>query len=328
MVIRTASHRLRDILDRGLAGNGLGKEDLVTLLSLDYESSVVEPVFEAAREAARLYSNNEGRVWSSIGIDYQPCPRNCRFCSFGQEWNIVAKAGAWPDEKVVEKAVRFARQGAHWVALRTTVDISVSRLCELGRIVRRELPPAVKMAANTGDFDEQGAEQLLKAGFNTVYHAYRLREGIDTGVEPAERLQTLEAVARSPLELIYLVEPVGPEHTPEELAMEILRALSFKAAGCGAMARVPVPGTPLFERGRISDRALALLIAACRLAGGAAIDNICVHPPLAEALRAGANNLVVETGAIPRDRKDEENEWQQFTFDAALEMLQQAAYRV
>ncbi len=328
MVSKTTPHAIREILDRALTGDGLSKDELLMLLALDYESSVVEPVFEAAREAARRFSNNKGRIWSSIGIDYQLCPRNCRFCSFGQKWNIVAHEAAWPDEKVVEKAVQFAQQGAHWVALRTTVNISVARLCELGRIVRRELPASVKLAANTGDFDDEGARELVAAGFNTVYHAYRLREGIDTGVEPAERLRTLDAIARSPLELIYLVEPVGPEHTTEELASEILRALSFKAKGCGAMARVPVPGTPLFDRGRISDRALALLIAVSRLAGGSAVDNICVHPPLAEGLRAGANNLVVETGAIPRDLGNEENEWQQFTFETALEMLQKEQYDI
>ncbi|MEW5922142.1 MAG: radical SAM protein [Bacillota bacterium] len=328
MVPKTTLHTLKDILDRGTSGDGLSKDELVTLLSLDCETDVVEPVFEAAREAARRFSSNRGRIWASIGVDYQPCPLNCRFCSFGQKWEIVTSASAWPDEKVVERSVQFAQQGAHWITLRTTQDYGVSRLCELGLSVRRELPSKVKLAANTGEFDDAGAQQLFEAGFNTVYHAFRLREGIDTGINPAERLHTLEVIARSPLELTYLVEPVGPEHSTEELADEILRALSFKATGAGAMARVPVPGTPLANRGRVADRALALLIAASRLAGGPSVTDICVHPPSPEALRAGANILVVETGAIPRDRKEEKSAWQQFTIHAALEMLYMEGYDV
>ena len=79
----------------------------------------------------------------------------------------------------------------------------------------------------------------------------------------------------------------------------MVRARDLGAVIMGAMARVPVPGTPKAHLGQISEEKLARIIAVSRLVGGEVAQEICVHPPSDAAVAAGANAVVVETGAVP-----------------------------
>ncbi|MDO9573394.1 MAG: radical SAM protein [Candidatus Contubernalis sp.] len=315
------------LLERAVSGEGISWEEATELLRLNPESEEVVPVLEAARESARKFSNNQGKIWAAVGVDYQPCPWNCRFCSHGEKWGIMKSSGEWSEERVVQAAVEFNRQGAYWITLRTTQDYGIDRLCDLGKVVLKNLGKPSYLVANTGDFNREEAEKLLEAGFTYVYHPYRLREGIDSGIDPEVRLKTVKAIAESNLKLVYLAEPIGPEHLPEEIAGEIFRALSFGAVTIGGMARVPVNGTPLGDQGNISENFLALVTAVCRLAGGSRITDVCSHPPSSKILQAGANALVVETGAVPRDVEESICEWQLFTIDSAHLLFQEAGYK-
>ena len=94
----------------------------------------------------------------------------------------------------------------------------------------------------------------------------------------------------------------------------------------GTMARVPVKGTPLGEIEMITDKRISQLTAIFRLAARRKIKYICVHPASDIAVRAGANIVVVEKGAIPRDSAFVRNEWNSFTVDDAKAMLEAAGY--
>jgi len=61
------------------------------------------------------------------------------------------------------------------------------------------------------------------------------------------------------------------------------------------------------------------------------LDNVravCSHPPYERLAEAGANALVVEVGAIPRDKYFSFKEWQNFTVDDAKKFLAKAGYVV
>jgi len=135
-------------------------------------------------------------------------------------------------------------------------------------------------------------------------------------------------VYRSGLKLISLVEPIGIEHTNEEIADNFLEILKYKATISGAMARIPVPRTPLGNIEKISDSRLAQIISVLRLSGGDIIKDICVHPATLESLKSGANIMVVETGAIPRDTNCENNSWHGIDMNKANELLKKAGYIV
>jgi len=317
---------IQKILDKALQEESLSREEVITLLSLDSATEAVEPLFQAGREAARRFSNNQGRVWAAIGVDYQPCPMNCRFCSFGEAWGLIKSRMEWSPERIEAQAVEFADQGAHWITLRTTEDYSIDRLVDLCRRVIRATQGRVEMVANTGELTIPQAGQLKAAGFTSVYHSCRIREGIDTILSVETRLSTMKTVHESGLKLAHLVEPIGVEHRPEEIADCLLQALAYGASLTGAMARVPVIGTPLADSGPLPERELAKVIAVTRLASGPRASDICVHPPTRSGVMAGANTVVVETGAVPREMEKAVSEWRAFTIPDAKALLAEAGY--
>ena len=318
-------HTLKEQVLRGLS---VSREDVLRLLAFEPESEAAACLGRTAREVARLVADNEGRVWTAIGIDCRPCPMNCGFCSFGEKWGLIDEPREWSDEAVIKAAAAFVADGAEWVTLRTTEFYGVERLCALARKVREAVPGEYGLVVNTGEFGPYEAGMMRAAGINIVYHSLRLGEGKTTCFRPEERLGTLHAVRDSELKLAHLVEPVGPEHTNEEIADILLTALDNRAALGGAMARINVQGTPFAAHPPLSDRRLAQIVAVTRLCGGRTMPDICVHPPRREALEWGANVVVVETGAVPRDRDECGDVWQGFTVAEARALFREAGYRV
>ena len=156
----------------------------------------------------------------------------------------------------------------------------------------------------------------------------RLREGVDTIFDPAERRATLEAIRDSKLDLGFWVEPVGPEHSNQELAEKILETISYNTRVCGVMARIPVKGTPLGEYPQISDERLAQITAVLRLACGNRAKDICAHPAIELAVEYGANVLTLETGAVPRNAKFTDGYWLGLDADQAKEWLGRNGYTI
>lgn len=319
---------LDDLKGRALRGEPARREDVLRLLAFAPDSEETACLGRAARDVARIVAGNEGRVWTAIGIDSRPCAMNCGFCAFGEKWGLVTKPQEWSDEAIILAARAFVDEGAAWVTLRTTEFYGLERLCALARKLRRAVAGDYGLVVNTGEFGPLEARTMSASGINVVYHSLRLGEGQTTCFQPEERLATLAAVRDSALKLAHLVEPVGPEHTDEELAEVFMTAMSNRAALSGVMARINVRGTPFESHEPLSDRRLAQLVAVTRLCAGIHAPDICVHPPRKEAVEWGANVVVVETGAVPRDNAACAQEWQGFAISDAKRLFREAGYWV
>lgn len=311
-----------------LQGEILDRDSIIALLDLDPDSIAAEKIGEAARAVAAEITGNRGSIWASIGVDYKTCPMNCHFCALGEKWGVVADESELSPDEVLNFARKFVLGGSRWVTLRTTQFYGIERLAGLGKKVRDAVLGDYELVANTGEFDKVKADLLIEAGFQVIYHTLRLREGIDTRFAVEERLATLEAIKCSRLKLAFLVEPVGDEHSNEELADVFLNGMKYGATLSGVMARVPVSGTPLAGFPTASKRRIAQLVAVTRLAAGRNAPDICVHPPSQLAMEWGANVVVVETGAVPRDARHCLNEWQGFDIDTAINWFKKAGYQI
>lgn len=311
-----------------LSGNILDREDIISLLEINPDSGEAEELGKAAREAAAEITENRGRVWAAIGVDFAPCPVNCNFCSFGEKWGVAKEAYEWTADEIVERAAKLLHSGAKWVTLRTTEYYSPLKLAAIAKKLRSRIDGNYGIVVNTGELSEETADLLTAGGIQIIYHSLRLREEIDTGLSVKSRLETLAAVKSSPLDLAFLVEPVGIEHTSAEIADVFLTAMKYNASLTGAMARVPVPGTPLGNIPALSERRLAQIAAVTRLAAGGKAPDICIHPPSQLALTWGANVVVVEVGAIPRDTGHTRREWHNFDIDTAADWFNQAGYKL
>jgi len=98
------------------------------------------------------------------------------------------------------------------------------------------------LVANIFDFGMAKAKELLNAGFTAIYHVIRLREGIDTKIDPDDRLKTIRAARSVGLDLSYCIEPIGPEHADEEIVDAMFLGKELKPTVMATMRRIPVPG--------------------------------------------------------------------------------------
>ena len=312
---------LKSVLDTGRCSF----EAAVHLLALDPDSPDAAGLRRAAHEAALSWTSGRASVWFAVGLDSAPCPKNCSFCAFGEKWGIVRE----PWRLGLDEALAVVRghdlPGVGFIVLRTTDVFPMEELLELAR---RATPLRhARLVANIGDFGDARAGALGEAGFFMIYHALRLREGEDTGLAPATRRRTMDAARSAGIELAALADPIGPEHTAEEIARSLFVHKEAGATVLGAMARVPVPGTPKGGLPMISPARLAQVTAVARLAAGPLVPWICAHPPDPLAAASGANVAVVECGAIPRDTALAAAPWRAFAIKDALAMLEGAGYR-
>lgn len=314
--------------DKCLNGHVLSREEIVALLDIPPGSPEDKLLLETANACARLLTGNTGYIWCALGADFDSCPMNCQFCSLGEKWGIVRQRKTYSQEEILQICRSFAADGARYLVLRTTEFFSLDTLTELVRKIRRQVPGDYQVILNTGEFSEETAAYMASCGIDGIYHALRLREGIHTPFPPAQRLSTLDSVLHSPLKLVSLVEPVGCEHTNEELADSFLTVVKYRAEISGAMARIPVNGTPLGSIPAVSDDRMAHIIAVLRLSGGSVVRDICVHPPSKQALLSGANVMVVETGAVPRDHQLSSGSWEGFTTGEAKKLFAETGYQV
>lgn len=281
----------------------LTKEEAVLLLNTDNHSEAFYKLIQAADKMSREVFHNKAYIFSQIGLNAEPCPMNCKFCSMAQS-NYVMEGQFRKTMADIEDLKETARQlveaGTHDLFLMTTADYPVEEFLRIGKAVKGILPDSVRFVANIGDFDADTAESLKDAGFTGVYHIRRLGEGRDTDIQPERRIDTLDIIRRSGLELYYCVEPIGPEHTYEEIADEMIRARDYGVEAMAVMRRTPVPGTPLAQKGMITALELAKIAAVARLVTKPA-RSMNAHEVTPVTLIAGVNQLYAEVGANPRD---------------------------
>ena len=312
---------MEEVHRRAMAGVMPRREDILRLLSFAPGSLQEAYLGSLARQTARVAAGNRGGVWAAIGVDSAPCSMNCAFCAFGEAWGVVREAHERSLEDIVSAARRYGEEGASWIVLRTTEHYGLERLCRLAEAVRAVLPERCALVANTGQKSGEDIRRLRHAGIDVMYHALRLGEGRDTPFDPQQRRAALHRIRREGMTLACLVEPLGVEHDDEAVADAMLEAFSAGAGICGVMARSNVPGTPFEGCRDVPEHRLARIAAVVRLCGGVRTPHVCVHPPVSLAVEWGANVLVVETGAVPRDAAEVVGDWRGFTMQEAKSLL-------
>ena len=295
--------RCADILAAALDQQAPTKADCRYLLELPDDSLEMALVRGVADTVARRRFHNEAILLGQIGIDVFPCPGRCAFCAFGEQHTTFAE-NLLPIADIIQRARAFADGGdlfALFLMAMHTFDFA--RLLAVVAAVRPEIPAHTRIVMNIGDFDPVQARELRAAGVSGAYHVCRLREGQDTALDPARRQATMRTIRDAGLDFYYCCEPIGPEHSPEELVEQMFIGIEVGCFQHAAMRRVYVPGSPLAPNGQITEHRLAQITAVVSLASMNAPDtkNIAVHEPNLIGLTSGANVVYAETGANPRD---------------------------
>lgn len=295
--------RVERILNSACEGKAPTQADCTVLLGFPETSLEASLLRSVADDTSRQRFQNGGIVLGQIGVEIAACPGKCKFCSFG-EGHMVFEPTVMSDEDILKSAIGFTSTGdLYALFLMTMHTFDFVRLLHTVRKVRDCIPRETQIVVNIGDFDRAQALVLKAAGVNGAYHVCRLREGTDTGLDPEQRKGTIRTIKNSGLDWYFCCEPIGPEHSPEELAEQIFLGIEFGCFQHAAMRRVYIPSAPLADCGQISELRLAQVTAVVALATLGCPDtrSIAVHEPNLLGLAAGANTVYAETGANPRD---------------------------
>lgn len=303
----------------------LTDDEILNLLKIQNDSKEFYRLLSVSNELSRKKFKNKGYVFTQIGINAEPCSKNCRFCSMGLEHYSLDSEWKKDVDTIKQELTSLQDYQFDDFFLMTTADYSVDRFIEISKQLKPLLKEDQRFVANIGDFDTEIAKELKTIGYTGVYHINRLREGKDTLIPIINRERTIEAAKEVGLELYYCIEPIGPEHSYEELLLEIKRAKDLKISAMAVMRRIPVPGTPLFDLGKITASELTKIVAVTNIVVDP-IRAMNVHEPTQMALLAGVNQLYAEVGANPRDTKSDTEKSRGFTPDKAWDMLWEAGY--
>jgi biotin synthase len=319
---------VRDIIKKSFDGLIVNQEEIASLFKVPLFSEESAMILAASRKKSESASNWLAEVHAQVGLNIAPCPKNCAFCSFAPRNKVFQEKVEIPIEDAVRKAQQFEADGANAVFVMSTADYPFEKFIDFSREIRKSLRPETILVANVGDFTKEQAIELKDTGFSGIYHAVRLGEGRDTSIQVETRLETFKNAKEAGLLLGTCVEPVGSEHTIDELVEKTIITRDAKPVYSGSARRIPIPNTKMAGYGIVSEAKMAHILAVVRLALGYDIPGNCTHEPNVIGASAGANLLWAEAGANPRDTEKETEGQRGMTVQDCVRVLEEAEWKV
>lgn len=286
-----------DILKNAETGCAISKKEAVTLLSLPENSIETALLRSVANTISRKRFNNNALLLGQIGVDMAPCDGDCAFCFCAKSYTAINPFVLSADE-IISRCKKFKEGGASGVFLMTMHRFGFEWFRDLIIEIKNELPENFEILANVGDIEFEQLKELKNVGVTGAYHVCRLREGTDSAMKPQDRKNTIENIINAGLDWYNMCEPIGPEHTSEEIADQIWIGVDYPCVQHGAMQRFPVPGSPLYKYGQISLSRLSQIVAVITLAtiGQIQLKSIAVNVSNIVGLFSGANAFFPEAG--------------------------------
>lgn len=294
MPLPSVDEEVLRIADYCMDGKTLTHKDAVYLC--DVEPFTPEDHFlnYVARERHFKTANGIAEVHGQIGMDANPCPANCEFCSFavGNEARPNGRH-EMPIGTVLHYAHDYYDNGANVLTLMITVDYDFEKFLRFIEAAHKELPDFPIMA-NMGDFDLSMARELKAAGAGSVYHAIRMGEGEINNLSVDARVKTIEAAHEAGLKVSTCTELIRPGLRAEDIVAALEREVSLEPESGFAGGFIAVPGTKMFDAPRYSWSKIGVFGNILRLL-----------TPEGKMPFGSGNHSWAEVGTNPRDDKNE-----------------------
>lgn len=319
---------INNLIEKAYSGHEITKEECIEMLKLDDTSKDAFLIRAAATDLIRKRNYNSGYIFAQIGLACSPCTGNCSFCSFAKDYTKFSKIEL-TDEEIIEKVNELNYDGSlYGLYLMMMHEYDLDRFIECIRIVKHTLKTPTLIFSNVGDSSYESFVRMKEAGLDGVYHCWRLGEGKDTNLSPESRKETMRNAKKAGLEVLDALEPIGPEHTPEEMAEHIFFSKEMNVLQCGAMKRINVPGTSFENMGEISQLTLSKIEAVMVLTF-ACMDRMPImglHEPNIIGFVSGANMISAETGVNPRDTAEDTSKGRGWDVARCKNLLREAGF--
>ena len=294
------NQRIADIVEKGMEGNGLSREETHELFGVPERTREAALIRWAGQELSLRSADGIAEIHGQIGLNSTKCPMDCGFCSFAKSATCRTENFELTRDEVLRYAELHLQNKVNLLLLLCTASYRFDTLLEMAEAVRQNIPADMPLLVNCDDLTLERAKQLKTVGVNGAYHAARMGEGVDTKIPVEKRVKTFDHLREAGLSLQTCVEPIGPEHSVDELVEATFRCIEAHPVSAGAARRVGLEGTRLFEKGMITEVRNADYVAVYRLATGLEPRLNCSANTVMTA-SAGANLAWVELGLNPRD---------------------------
>lgn len=322
------SPQFKRIIENSLNEIAPTKEECIFMLNFQETSLEAGILRSVADNISRKRFGNESIILGQIGIEINKCSGKCKFCSFSEEHTDFS-----PSEMTVQDILSTAEKininsDVFALFLMAMHEFNFDKLLNTVNNLKAKLDKSPKLVINVGDIDYNQAKTLKQAGITGAYHVCRLREGLDTAIDPDRRRKSIKAIKDAGLDWYNCCEPIGPEHTNKELVEQIFLGIEYGCFQHATMRRVHIPSSPLAKFGQITEQRLGQITAVVALASLACPEtqNIAVHEPNLIGLSSGANVVYAESGANPRDTKEETSISRGRNVTACKKMLYEAGF--
>lgn len=316
------------IIEKSLQGEMLTEKEIGNLFKVPLNSKDSLLIFWAARKKSMQASKEVAEVHAQIGLNIAPCPKNCQFCSFAADNKVFKDSHELPVDQAILQAKEFEADNTNAIYLMTTANFPFDRFIQTAQEIRHALKPTTVLIANIGDFTAEQAQELKQVGFSGIYHAVRLGEGTQTKIPVEKRLQTMTHAREARLRIGTCLEPVGPEHSIDELVQKTIITRDIHPVYSGAARRIPIPHTALASQGIVSEAAMAQILAVVRLALDLEVPGNCTHEPNVLGAFAGANLLWAEVGSNPRDTIEKTERKRGMSVPDCIHIFHEAGWKV
>lgn len=108
--MRTLDIKFLGILEKSENGQPLDREDCRYLLQLDEKSLEAGLLRATASSVIRSKNENSAILLGQIGVDVNPCPGGCKFCTFGEKHTHFSRV-RMPEEELTQKIEEFCHYG-------------------------------------------------------------------------------------------------------------------------------------------------------------------------------------------------------------------------
>ena len=322
------SSQTQAILEKSLCNIPPSRSELLHLLSLDPYGMESDFLRSAAKSISRKRFGTKSMLLCQTGIESFPCSADCAFCNFGQSTFTQEVSRISNDALLLINNTLIHQKGAyaHFLLFMHTFDFSF--MLDIVERTRKALPNNIDIVINCGDLEFTQVQELKSAGVSGAYHVLRLGEGKDTTIQPEERIKSIADLKKVGLDWYTCCEPIGPEHTNEEIIDQILLSSEYECFQNAVMRRICVPGSALASRGQIDLLRSAQIVAVLTLAmiGNKELSSIAIHEPDLLGLSSGANCIYAEFGVNPRDLATDTSDGRAYSLQDCKAMLHDVGY--
>lgn len=294
MGLPTLDKEVKRIADYCMEGKTLTHADAVYLCDVEPFTPEGHVISYVARERHFKTAGGIAEVHGQIGMDANPCPANCEFCSFAVVNNARPnERHEMSREAILRHAHDYYDNGANCLTLMITNSYSFDQFLGHIEAVHKELPDFPIMA-NMSDFDLAMAKEMKSVGVGSVYHAIRMGEGTINNLSVEARVRSITAAHEAGLKVSTCTELITPTCKAEDIVAALEREVSLEPESGFAGGFIAVPGTLMFDAPRYSWSRINVFGNILRL-----------MTPEGKMPFGTGNHSWAEVGTNPRDDKNE-----------------------